>query len=100
MRRRQAEAAMPEAYHDHTSGLESAEEKQLVNRMLTELPDKEREVVFLKVVKGMTYRQIAEVTSHSAGHVGYLIHHGLKRLSRGLHAAGIIEARPSAGERA
>ncbi|MEW6745161.1 MAG: sigma-70 family RNA polymerase sigma factor [Planctomycetota bacterium] len=94
MRRRESQAALPEGYHAERAAIEALEERALVGRKLQELPPNQREVIFLKIVKGMSYRQISEITGHSTGHVGYLIHHGLKHLAYVLKAAGVIEALP------
>ncbi|MFO0982256.1 MAG: sigma-70 family RNA polymerase sigma factor [Planctomycetota bacterium] len=98
MRRRHAEAALPETYLGERAEVESIEERLLVSKKLSELPPKEREVLYLKIVEGKSYKEISDVTGNSVGHVGYLIHHGLKRLARVLQLAGVIETNPRMGE--
>lgn len=49
---------------------------QLVER----LPEKQREVLRLKFQAGLSYAQIAEVTSLSVSHVGVLLHTAMKTL--------------------
>lgn len=51
-------------------------------QMVDALPENQREVIRLKFQSGLTYRQIAEVTGHSATNVGFLIHSGIKTLRR------------------
>ena len=55
-------------------------------RQLANLPDKQREVIRLKFQANLSYQQISEITGLKSGHVGYLIHHGLKRLREQLGA--------------
>jgi RNA polymerase sigma-70 factor (ECF subfamily) len=87
-----------ETYVTERAEIESLEERALVTRKLSELPPKEREALYLKIIEGKSYKEISEVTGISIGHVGYLIHHGLKRLARVLQVAGVIEAKPRMGE--
>ncbi|RKY20082.1 MAG: sigma-70 family RNA polymerase sigma factor [Planctomycetota bacterium] len=75
-------AAAVEARETHSRALD------LIGR----LPDKQREVIRLKFQSGLTYAQIAEVTSLSVSHVGVLIHHGMKTL-RGRMGALASDAR-------
>jgi RNA polymerase sigma-70 factor (ECF subfamily) len=98
MHRRHVDAAHSERYVNERAEIESLEERALVTRKLSELPPKEREALYLKIIEGKSYKEISEVTGISTGHVGYLIHHGLKRLARVLQMAGVIEARPRMGE--
>ena len=55
-----------------------------IQGLLTSLPENQREVLELKFHHGLSYSEIAGVTQHSIGHVGWLIHHGLKTLRRRL----------------
>lgn len=48
------------------------------------LPANQREVLQLKFLHELSYREIAEVTELSVSNVGYLIHVGLKAVRRGL----------------
>ncbi len=60
-----------------------AETRDAVSRaleVLATLPPKQREVIELKLRHGLKYREIAEVTGHSLGNVGFLVHHGMKTL--------------------
>ncbi len=44
------------------------------------LPDRQREVVRLKVQGGLSYQEISELTGLSVSNVGYLLHTGLKSI--------------------
>lgn len=57
-----------------------------VLRFLERLPEKQREVIRLKFQGGLSYAEIAAVTSLSVSHVGVLIHHGMQTLRERLGA--------------
>lgn len=64
-----------------------AESKDGVSRalsMLATLPENQQEVVRLKFQGGLSYKEIAAVTSLSVSNVGYLIHVAIKALRDGL----------------
>jgi len=66
------------------------EARQVVLRELTQLDDEYRQVVLLKVVQGMTFRQVAEVVGVSLSTVNYRLNQGLGILARRLRRAGVI----------
>ena len=69
------------------------ERREACDRAMSELrtlPEHQRQAVMLKMLEGMTIRQIAEVTHTSIGNVGYRIAQGLAELSRRLKQAGVI----------
>lgn len=75
------------------TGLEEAVHKEdcrLAVKLLDKLPDRERQIVLLKIDQGMSYRQISEVTSLALSTVGYLMNQGLDRLAKELKSAGVI----------
>ena len=47
------------------------------------------EVLCLKVLDGLSYRQICGATGHSLGKVSTLVHQGLTRLSRSMNATNM-----------
>ena len=51
-----------------------------VLRMLARLPESQQEAIRLKFQHQMSYRQISQITGHSEGNVGFLIHTGLKTI--------------------
>ena len=57
---------------------------------LRTLPDVQRQALTLKMIEGLTIRQIAVVTDTSIGNVGYRISQGLAELSRRLKKSGVI----------
>jgi RNA polymerase sigma factor (sigma-70 family) len=62
--------------------LENREAATRMGELLRRLPENQREVIRLKFEQDLSYREIAEITSHSVGNVGFLIHHGLRTLRR------------------
>jgi len=61
-----------------------------LERELARLSTNERAVIVLKVIEGKSYKEISAQTGLSTSNVGYLIHHGLKKLAAGLAAAGAL----------
>jgi len=87
-------AAAPEADATGVStpvaALERKEASGIVQRKLHGLPPNQRDVLILKIQEGKSYREISEITGLTTSNIGYLIHHGLKRLSGELRKAGVI----------
>lgn len=74
-----------EAFQDETqpSPAKLAERNDIHARalkFLDRLTENQREVIRLKFQADLSYTEISEVTGLSSGNVGYLLHHGLKRL--------------------
>ncbi len=67
--------------------LETRESTARVLGLLDALPKNQREVIRLKFQNGFSYQEIARISGHSVGNVGYLIHVGLKTI-RGQLADG------------
>lgn len=57
---------------------------------LGKLPERQRQVLLLKVIQDMTLRDIAHVTGLTLGNVAYHLNQALKELARRLKAAGVI----------
>lgn len=57
---------------------------------LQRLPDEEREVLVLRIMEGMTLREISIVTGLKVGNVDYRINKGLRQLADRLKTAGTI----------
>jgi RNA polymerase sigma-70 factor (ECF subfamily) len=70
---------------------ESRDETRSALEALAALPEAQQEVILLKFRHGLTYREIAEVTGLSEGHVGVRIHEGMTALRRRFR----VEARPA-----
>jgi hypothetical protein len=60
-----------------------------VLRMLTHLPENQREAILLKFGHNLSYKEIAQVTGHTVGNVGFLIHTGIKTLRTRLTGAPV-----------
>lgn len=75
---------------DALGQLEHREACQHALDELHRLPEHQREAVLLKLMQGLTIRQISEITGVSIGNVGYRINQGLAELSRRLKTAGVI----------
>jgi len=66
--------------------LEREDEWRRLLRLVAGLPAHQREVIRLKFQADLSYKEISDVTGLTVGHVGYLLHHGLKRLRTLLEA--------------
>lgn len=62
----------------------------LVRLSLSALDERSREIIRLKFDEDLSYRQIAERTALTTGHVGYILHHALKTLAAELNRAGLL----------
>lgn len=51
-----------------------------VLKHLDALPASQREVILLRFQDGFSYQEIARISGHSSGNVGYLLHVGLKSI--------------------
>jgi RNA polymerase sigma factor (sigma-70 family) len=71
--------------------LDRREAQAILARELGQIPPNERAVLLLKLKEGKSYREISALTGLSEGNVGYLIHHGLKRLTARLRPAGALK---------
>ena len=96
MRSRQVRVASQEAVLPGPSPVEQEEESCRLARELGHLPEEVVEVLCLKVLDGLSYRQICGATGHSLGKVSSLVHQGLTRLSANMNDFG---AQRPAGER-
>ncbi len=70
--------ASPEASPDEQ--LSQAEESANVLRFIRRLPQNQQEVVKLKFISDLSYKEISTITGLSATNVGFLIHTALGRL--------------------
>lgn len=55
------------------------------------LDARSRELIMLKFYDGLSYKEISARTGLSVGHVGYLLHHALKKLTADLVRAGLVK---------
>lgn len=84
------DAAEPEQAMDALGEMEHREACDKALAELHKLPDQQRHVLLLKIIQGMTLREIGEVTGLTAGNAAYRIDRGLRELSRRLKASGVI----------
>ncbi len=66
---------------------EAREDRQLVRRVVAELPEKLMRAVSLREFEGLTYQEIADVMDANLGEVKTWIHRGRKKLEARLRAA-------------
>lgn len=66
------------------------ERETLVFEHINALKPKEREVLALRLLEGMSYRDIAGVLNRTEGYVGTLIHTASKKLTQSLRKAGVV----------
>ena len=60
--------------------LERKEALSMVNRLMEDLSENQREVLRLKFQGGLRYREISEITGLSVSNVGFLLHTAIKTL--------------------
>lgn len=63
------------------------DEKQQLQRQIDRLPEREQEVLTLRLGQGLSYKQIADITDLSVSNVGVLIHQAVTRLRSTMNAA-------------
>lgn len=73
-------AAVATSEGEPRDDLEKSELVEQVRQMLTTFTDQQQEVVRLKYIEGLSYRDISQVTGLSVTNVGYLLHMALKRI--------------------
>ena len=57
---------------------------------LHNLPEGQKQVILLRIIQGLTFREIGAVTGLTIGNVSYRINQGLLELARRLKASGVI----------
>ena len=65
---------------DPQVSIQNRESAAQAGTLMETLPDRQREVIRLKVQGGLSYREISELTGLSVSNVGYLLHTGLKTI--------------------
>jgi RNA polymerase sigma factor (sigma-70 family) len=56
------------------------EDTSAVLRVLETLPESQQEAICLRFQAGLTYKEISEVTGHSVGNVGFLLHAAVTKI--------------------
>ncbi|MCB9826317.1 MAG: sigma-70 family RNA polymerase sigma factor [Planctomycetota bacterium] len=64
-----------------------ADDAALAARLVRQLAPVDQELLHLRLVAGLPYAEIADVTGMSAGNVGYRLHHALRTLRTWMDAA-------------
>lgn len=64
-----------------------------LGKAYTKLTPEQREVVFLKVQEGLSYKEIADTIGKPAGTVGWMLHQALKTLAAELRPETLAEVR-------
>jgi len=76
--------------HILAAGFADAAEKMQLLRQILEiidtLPDRQREVAYLKFHQGFSYKEISALTGDSVSNVGFLIHQALNTIRQRVHA--------------
>lgn len=84
-------AATADASDEAAMGeLEQRELVGLAMRLLGDLPEQQQQVITLKLLEGLTLRQIAVVLDSSPGSVNYHLNQGLARLAQQLRQKGVL----------
>jgi RNA polymerase sigma-70 factor (ECF subfamily) len=93
--RRNVETEFDDEIHSPTSGtadpavlLERARDSEALSHALAELPEEFREVLVLKELQGMAYKEIAQVAGVPIGTVMSRLARGRKRLQQSLMSGG------------
>lgn len=66
---------------------EHSDEIATVRTKLEALPDRQQELLRLRLQEGLSYKQIAEVTGLSTSNVGYLLHQAISNLRGSLQVS-------------
>jgi RNA polymerase sigma factor (sigma-70 family) len=61
-----------------------------VRLSLQALDERQRQLIELKFVENLSYKEISARTGLAVGHVGYLLHHSLKEIAAELAKTGIV----------
>ena len=87
---RQRAAAADEADAAALGQLEQHELVALAMRLLGDLPEQQQQVISLKLLEGLSLRQIAVVLGTTPGSVNYHFNQGLSRLTQQLRQKGVV----------
>ncbi|MCI0651907.1 MAG: RNA polymerase sigma factor [Planctomycetes bacterium] len=81
MRARIQSAATPVAQRPPESDLDEGDDACAIARRISELPEAVAEVLCLKVIDGLSYREISAATGFNLAKISLLVHEGLTSLS-------------------
>lgn len=63
----------------------------LILEQLSELDDRERQIVLLRFQEGRSYDDIAAIAETTPGNVGYLLHHAIRKMSARMKTLGLLD---------
>jgi len=89
MHQRHQRVAVPDLEVPGPVAFEVEEERGKVRQLLDQLPEREREILVLKVFEGKSFREIQALQSVTLHEVFTTAHRALRRLADGLRAAGL-----------
>jgi RNA polymerase sigma-70 factor (ECF subfamily) len=89
MQQRHLRVAVPDLEPARPLAIESIEERDKVKELLQELPDREREILVLKVLEDKSYREIQALLGTTLRDVFSTAHRALRKLADGLRSAGL-----------
>ena len=77
-------AVRPAADPDPASDAETRDRTESVAALLTELPERQQELIRLKFQNNLSYKEISGITKLSVSNVGYLLHTSIQALRQRL----------------
>lgn len=78
---------------------QATDEAAQLQRLVEELPERQRELLYLRLHAGLSYREIAEVTGLSVTNVGYHLHSAIRSLRSQL-STSMEERKPNRSQNA
>lgn len=79
------------------SASEMVERRGEVLALLDDLPERQQEVIRLKFLGGLSYKEISRVTELTVGNVGFLIHTGIKTIREKIERRAARDSAPDCG---
>jgi RNA polymerase sigma factor (sigma-70 family) len=76
----QQESNITATGHSPAEAAINREQESLMPKLMSQLPDRQREAIRLKFQQSLSYREIAGIMNISESNVGFLIHMGVKAL--------------------
>ena len=83
-------ARTPDQADDPARAAERRDLARVARELLDNLPDRQQEVIRLRLEGRLSYNEIADATGLSSSNVGFLLHVGLKRLREQMRAKGLM----------
>lgn len=79
--------ARGEMAHTFVDTVEQAEDRRLVQALLTQLPKKQRTVIVLRLEQGLSYEEISEITGQTVSTVKTTVFYALQKIRKLVHKA-------------